>query len=192
MAMTSMSVVFSVFVLHIHHKGGRGNRAPIWLRKITLKYFSRFLFVRISKFFQWDHNMDDLRAKIRPGFSSLNQGFRTLNQSPGRGTSPKQTSVYRMENGQLHVNLNCPDSHCSHLERLSAKYHQTEKELLRYVHSVLEKQDRDELERHVIREWEDIAAVFDRFLFWIFTLLTLFSSLALLVFKPLSKAVLVH
>ncbi|ELU10286.1 hypothetical protein CAPTEDRAFT_201263 [Capitella teleta] len=111
MAMTSASVVFSVFVLHIHHKGGRGNRAPLWLRRFTLKYLATYL--------------------------------------------------------------------C------------TQKELLKCVRHVLDKQDRDELERHVIREWEDVAAVVDRLLFWLFALLTLFSSLALLVFKPLAKEAIV-
>ena len=179
MAMTSMSVIFSVFVLHIHHKGGRGNRAPLWLRRVALHYGSQILCVRISKFFKWDDKLDDLRSKIRPGYTSQNEGF--LN------SSPKQTSVIKMENGQLHVSLNCSENTCKHLEHLSVKYHQTEKQLLKYVHSVLEKQDREELERHVIKEWADIAAVIDRLLFWIFALSTLFSSLALLVFKPYDK-----
>ena len=43
MAMTSLSVVFSVFVLYVHHKGNRGVRAPSWLRKFSFQVMARIL-----------------------------------------------------------------------------------------------------------------------------------------------------
>ena len=37
MAMTSLSVIFAVFVLHVHHRGSLNRRAPLWLRKSALR-----------------------------------------------------------------------------------------------------------------------------------------------------------
>ena len=48
MAMTSLSVVFSVFVLHIHHRGSHNIRAPAWLRQLTFFYLAPALGVVTS------------------------------------------------------------------------------------------------------------------------------------------------
>ena len=44
--MTSLSVVLSVFVLHVHHRGSRGLRAPRWLRKLTFNVIARLVCIR--------------------------------------------------------------------------------------------------------------------------------------------------
>ncbi|KAI0214558.1 Acetylcholine receptor subunit alpha-L1, partial [Lamellibrachia satsuma] len=43
MGLTSLSVIFSVLVLNVHHRGDRETRAPYWLRRIALHYISRVM-----------------------------------------------------------------------------------------------------------------------------------------------------
>lgn len=41
MAMTSVSVIFTVFVLNLHHRGPNRKRVPYWLRKLIVKDFTK-------------------------------------------------------------------------------------------------------------------------------------------------------
>ncbi len=72
-------------------------------------------------------------------------------------------------------------------ESLTYKIKHVEEDVLRNLRMVIDKHDKEELQHYVSKEWEDIAIVFDRFLFWIFFMTACTATLFLLVFKPLTK-----
>ncbi|XP_052283564.1 neuronal acetylcholine receptor subunit alpha-10-like [Dreissena polymorpha] len=49
MALTSMSVIMTVFVLNLHHRGPNKRAVPRWLKKLLLNGMSRFLCLQESK-----------------------------------------------------------------------------------------------------------------------------------------------
>ena len=184
MAMTSMSVVFSVFVLHLHHKGGRRVRAPRWLRWVALHILARILFVRTQRQIRWNERLEDYSAKVKPGYGTFNDGFRLQSMK----------NLYRVENGQLHrcyTNRTTNDSG-KKVNDKHAKGRQAENQILKYLRHVLERQEVKDLENVVVREWEEISRVFDRLLFVLFSSTALLATLSLLVFKPLAKDVSVN
>ena len=192
MAMTSMSVVFSVFILHLHHRGGHSHRAPSWLRKLALSFMSRAMCMCLHPNRQdWDRgrDKDSVHTHIQPGYSSFNEGFRV------------QSAKYRVENGQLHRQTDSGGQRDDKPEEAYGggsgnagkqscfRYRQAEAEILRYLRLVLSKQDKLDSERLVIQEWEQISRVFDRLFFYIFFLVAVFATISLLVLKPMSKNV---
>ena len=177
MAMTSMSVVFSVFILHLHHLGERGSRAPRWLRRLAIGWLSRVVCIRTQRHLRWDETLRDRGEKLHPGFGSFNEGFKI---------PPPPKSLYKVENGQLHLHISEQDN--KHLEQIAMNYQRAENELLKYLRVVMEKHDREELHGYMMKEWEDIAAVFDRLLFWMFFTVTVTASIGLLVLKPATKS----
>ncbi len=72
-------------------------------------------------------------------------------------------------------------------DSLTYKIKHVEEDVLRNLRMVIDKHDKEELQHYISKEWEDIAIVFDRFLFWIFLVSACTATLSLLVFKPLTK-----
>ena len=64
-----------------------------------------------------------------------------------------------------------------------------ENELLNHLRVVMEKQEKEEVEMLIVREWQDIARAFDRFLFLLFTSVNVLATVSLLVLKPMTKRI---
>ena len=180
MAMTSMSVIFAVFILHLHHRGNLNRRAPPLLRRASC-VLGRLVCVRTSPVLSSDI-LSELEERITPGVSTFNKGFRVnslrhVTLSPiGQKESPRY---------YLHKETTAAARGCS--ESLTYKIERVEEDVLRNLRLVIDKHDKEELQNYVSKEWEDIAIVFDRFLFWIFFITACTATLSLLVFKPLTK-----
>ena len=63
----------------------------------------------------------------------------------------------------------------------------SEAQVLLHLRQVLAKQEHDDFQVHIQKEWEDVALVLDRLLFWVYFLLGTSATMSLLVFKPMMK-----
>ncbi len=63
----------------------------------------------------------------------------------------------------------------------------TNEEILEALKSVIGKYEREDLYEEVLYEWRRLAAIVDRFLFWVFLLGTIASTLLILVVAPATK-----
>ena len=209
MGMTSLSVVFSVFVLHIHHKGTRGVRAPYWVRNFSYEILARVLCLqRGSKSL---HSEDETDPKQRKkGFSMnrnlINNNGRTGNlytnmvHSSSNFQNPDKISL--SENGQISVapysihytrrssrTDTGPQSN-QQQQRTSAKtkWYTAQDELLSHLRVLVSKLQKEERDSQIVKEWQDIGYLLDRALLILFTLVTVLSTVALLVMKPMNKS----
>lgn len=183
MGMTSLSVVCAVFVLHIHHRGSRGFRAPYWLRKCTLHLGARILCMETIETDNWDklYNLDMKRPLSRSRLPS----------------PPPPQNIYVRENGQVRPapSSRTENNHCQHQTKITLDTmrelwmlkpdHELSAAIWELVHK---KRDKERYKR-VAREWQGISAVIDRMLFVIFTLCVIASSVWLLWLQPLTKNV---
>ena len=186
MAITSMSVIFGVFILHIHHRGTLNRRASPSLRRCTLS-LSRMLCVKPSPVIlmnsrtpeSFTANESDLH-RMHSGFGSFNQGFKF--------NSLRNVTLKTLENGQIQLQEK-PNTGNNNANDRSSNIQRAEEEVLHHLRGIIEKQSREDTMNIISREWEDIAIVFDRFLFWMFLFIALFTTLALLVLLPLAKEI---
>ncbi len=173
MAMTSMSVIFAVFILHIHHRGNLNKRAPPWLRKIS-HIMARLVCVKTSPVLHNDI-MSELESRNNAG--AYNKGFRinSLRRVTLSPLSKKGSHKYYIHQQN------------SRGAELTYRLKHVEDDVLRNLRLVVGKHEQEEIQHYLSKEWEDIAIVFDRFLFWIFFITACSATLALLVLKPLTK-----
>ena len=173
MAMTSFSVVFGVFVLNLHHKGARLHRAPKWLRIITLDYMSKFLFIKVNRY------AFDLDLKFCP---SESDGLVNCNGIQNGRQSFSFDTNYNTCAGTVNPQeMKTRDK--------SIKRRKSDAEMVNLLRILVEKQNSNDEEIKIIREWEEIASVIDRLFFMFFLCFGIVSTVSLLVLKPLSKSV---
>lgn len=190
MAMTSMSVIFSVFVLHIHHRGNLHRRAPSWLRKTAL-VLSKVVCHRPSPLLsqskqeflrKQQQQQRSIKMSMRTGYGSFNQGFKL---SPLRNVT-----LRTMENGEYSIQpSNNGESHCHDVKHNGRVAPSLEEELLAQLQVIVKRYEKEDSEIRVNSEWEDIAIVFDRVLFVFMCSMATTVTLSLLIFKPLTKSV---
>lgn len=184
MAMSALSVVFSVFVLNFHHKRTGSHPPPSWIKFIA-KIASVLTCTTIN-------------------FTTDNRGFSHVNRN-----APKEhrTTEYDLINVSqeeeietcehlldIHSNSQCPEGHRnvkSSNNNTNGRAHLPliENILIDYVNRVLSGFDRSKEECQVVNDWKEIARVFDRVLFLLFAFITCSSTLALLVICPLTKTI---
>ena len=175
MGLTSMSVIFSVLVLNVHHRGDRETRAPYWLRHVTLHYLSRALCTVNQR--DWRDDPPHTRLSPVSKLDSFNDGF--VSRSP--------VQVYKLANGELLLHRNGSRRTVTDDHESDEREGSCEAELLKYFRRTAARQEQDDLNAFVAREWRDIGRVLDRLLFWLFAGVTLVATLFLLIILPRNK-----
>ena len=74
------------------------------------------------------------------------------------------------------------DSVSTDLKRLSVM-----EEILKYLKVIVAKRDEDDTENEVINEWRQVAAVVDRFFFWLFLFTTMVATVVIMILIPLFR-----
>ena len=217
MAMTSMSVVFSVFVLTVHHRGSRGVRPPKWLRVLTIDIMAPRLFcsclskpnTHIStnrwdprqrhssiKFYDSEVNMiaNTVRTSISIKSSAAAADF-TRRSKIDNDSSITERNVdnwetikgaqHQLDNDKKRIekskNFTAIDNRALKTQRSVAE------EIQLQLEKLMDRYKLDELEQTIIKEWQNVAIVFDRCLFYLFTAVIAFATLFLLIIMPLTK-----
>ena len=158
MAMTSLSIVLTVFVLQLHHVGPDTKPVPLWIRKVVLHLIARMMCMsaHVDGYYRYQETRKDEMC-MTSFMDSVD--FRDSNNC----------------NGRLQSNPPSSDRNVTY-DRIS-----------RHLKILVSKHDGEEDHQDIVNEWRLVAHVMDRFLFWLFLIGSFFSSLVILVFKPMMK-----
>ena len=152
MALSTVSVLSTVLVLYLHHKVPN-YRVPQWLRFVALKILSKVLCIRRKTLGHQNHLLKDSHNSsathshlIKPSHEDSVE--MNFLENPGDAVFPTALRSLTRQVEQV----------TAQLKLLTSRFH-----------------NQDE-EKEVIEEWQAVAKVVDRLLFWI-TLLVLTGSL---------------
>ncbi|GAB1606017.1 neuronal acetylcholine receptor subunit alpha-10-like [Argonauta hians] len=176
MAMSALSVVFSVFILNLHHRGSFQSGPPFWLRKLSY-LLSRLLCM------EWTDTIPN-----RYCHSSLHNKMEKLSRE-SYGSDRHSHCGVRC-NGVGHEKItDCSTSSGVNAQTQSilAQENSFDDEMMRYLRYIIAMNDRCMVERKFIQEWQEIAKVMDRFFFGVFLGITVSSTFILLVINPMTK-----
>ena len=174
MAITTLSMVLTVFVLNLHHVTDRP--VPAWAKKLVLVYLARLMCMCTCNT-QSDAEAaraEDKKNKYRVTPNSLGRAIgNQIGLLAGLNGTLGASSARQERGGPQHTII---DQHGVH-------YRST------YTYGFEEKRAKDDpkkQEEEWAREWRHLAEVVDRLFFWIF--LSAIVITTLLLFHPLTKA----
>lgn len=182
MAMTSLSIVLTVFVLQLHHVGPNTKPVPGWVKKILMGCVARMLLMNrvIHDFYRYREEvkkdemcltsfMDNIGANTK---DSNNCNGRVGQKSRGsfRGTSFKENSFRQ-----------------GGLSRQDSRRNVSYDKISNHLKILVSKHDSEDDYQDIISEWRLVAHIMDRFLFWLFLVAAVLSSVSILVFRPMMK-----
>lgn len=183
MAMSGLSVVFSVFVLNIHHKGTFSKGPPICLKRMA-RFLSRVFCMKI-KFYE-----DLVNHNININYSPGNFSYKSCDNEALIHLDKRQQHKLHVDIGEVHsdalndvmnqnINVTSPTSPRTSIDR----------EILNYFHQIMCSHEKTVSEKRSIHEWQEIARVMDKFFFWLFLSITSISTFVLLVISPMTKEI---
>jgi len=194
MAMSAMSVVFSVFVLNFHHKTAASSPPPAWVKGVTvIASYITCSKVRFNGDTCQSSSTNDYaparRAYTEP---SANQTlFSDCQVNNFEETDVCQSLLQRQTELRRH---RCNSGNCNgtvlisdNQDTISKTTTVLEKVMLDYVTKVLSSYDRKAQESRTIQDWREIARVVDRLFFIVFLFITIVSTIVILIVCPLMK-----
>lgn len=182
MAITTLSMVLTVFILNLHHITDRP--VPKWLNRLVLVYLARLLCMcqyqpSSSSALDSDDEFDKT-SKYRVTPNSLGKAIgsqigilTSLNGTLGNNGAVKSANRDSPSSGRNNIFVNRHGVHYSS----SFSYADDNRK---------EKVDPKRQEEEWAREWRHLAEVVDRLFFWLF--LSAIVITTLLLFHPLTKA----
>ncbi|XP_033749116.1 LOW QUALITY PROTEIN: neuronal acetylcholine receptor subunit alpha-10-like [Pecten maximus] len=205
MTLTSLSVMMTVFVLNLHHRGPNRVEVPPWIRSLCLgkmqsifcindeKKCSSYLTPRESKFIRTMSlkvTLDNIAQELQNEIQMENGMADTVvTEREGTTIHDHRTSDGRF-NGDGRFNAGSSDSLRRHHRPPLTRGHSNNKahdEIIQALKRILEKHEKEDRDYEVVQDWRRVAQVVDRVLFWIFFLGTFTSTLIILVITPASK-----
>ncbi|CAF0775433.1 unnamed protein product [Rotaria sordida] len=213
MAMTSVSVMMTVFVLNLHYRGPKKNEIPFWLQQLLSLSLSN-----ICCTFNKPKKIKTLyTSKQQKGHKknvqNTNQTQQTENRVPANGILLSYANVNETKiKSRVTTDVNSIQIHTANSQeqkqtkRTSRKHLRSEEILMKNrsmshssstesiqdeiqdtLHSLLCKQKELEHDQQVTNDWRALATKIDKILFYVFLLLTIISTLGLLVVAPLFR-----
>ena len=202
MALTSISVILTVFVLNLHYRGPDETPVPPWLRKIFIrKKVSRGLcFKRNSPYI--DEYMSDEQSHYVKNVS-LKLTIENLAQELKEELDNCVTSDFMSETPSSHTDSSrygdgghydpeVPAQHRRNLAMYARNSFRTNEDILSALKKIIERYERDDNQEAVMYEWRQVAVAVDRILFWIFLLATMSSTIIVLIVAPITKFITWH
>lgn len=170
MAMTSLSIVLTVFVLQLHHVGPHQKPVPRWIKRLVIDFIAKAICMRshLKNFYQYPEQARKDEVCLTSFIDRVD--YNEKNNCNGRLTQ-KEIDIT-----QIYPNK---DRNVSY-DRIS-----------KHLRILVSKHDSEDQFQNIINEWRLVAHIMDRFLFWLFLLGSLVSSLTILVFQPMAKPTLV-
>ena len=188
MAMTSLSIVLTVFVLQLHHVGPNQKRVPRWVKRIVIDVIARVICMRAHVH---AHYGTKVRAtKHRALRVPTSDGREEVCLTSFVDHSMDYTKDSNNCNGRLGQSpLHMPAGHVPPPppDFLEADQGLSYERLSRHLKILVSQHEGEDQHQDVINEWRLVAGIMDRFLFWLFLIGSVMSSLCILVFKPMTK-----
>ena len=187
MAMTSLSIVLTVFVLQLHHVGPHQKPVPNWIRKVVIDYISKILCMRSHLASYYGYDYKDHGERMTVGTTT------SCNRREEMCLTSFMDNIDYKESNNCNGRLNQSPLHLTSqggMERDSenntkggVKYDRISK----HLKILVSKHDSEDEYQDIINEWRLVAHIMDRFLFWLFLFGSFLSSISILVFRPMSK-----
>lgn len=175
MGMTSLSIILVVFVLQLHHVGPHQRPVPRWLRFLCVEFLARMMCMRASQIppsYHKENRKDDM---------CLTTFFENVDGNHHNGNLPNSNHPMNYHQRRTHAHRH-QDNISINVEKDSAQ-----KRITKHLKILVEKQDYEDFHQDIVNEWRFVALVMDRFLFWVFLLASLISSIIILVIEPMRK-----
>ena len=164
MAITTLSMVLTVFILNLHHVTDRP--VPLWMKRLVLVYFAKIL--------GFCGPNSEAEKNLRCGGSSVEGGQGHYNRHYRRA-SVRVCNDGENKTTVLEIHSNLANGEASNSEPLT-----------RGGDHSLDSSSHEERCAAYAKDWKRVAEVFDRLFFWLFLLAILISTLVL--FHPLTDA----
>ncbi|UJR10381.1 hypothetical protein I4U23_014586 [Adineta vaga] len=212
MAMTSVSVMMTVFVLNLHYRGPKKNEIPFWLQQmLSLSIANVVQSFRRKKKFQVSlnnqketvssainndihrHSHEHENPTNRSSVNGILLSYMNINESKGKTRTISDAPTMQIDHHEQQSNEKKPrcslrlPSDESRLKNRSSSIATIHDEIQDTLHNLLRKQKELEHDQKVTNDWRAVATKIDKILFYIFLLLTLISTVGLLVIVPLSR-----
>ncbi|XP_067933036.1 neuronal acetylcholine receptor subunit alpha-7-like [Watersipora subatra] len=181
MFLNAASVVFTVLVLSYHHRTSETHTMPKWIKKIVCEWLAWIL--RMDRpGHKWDaqswcrkHRVEEV-ALIESNKSRLLQDFDE--QTTPRLSIKQHCRLNGTGNLQERVNGTSSDPACH--PRCEARMRAIHKDI-RYITNKLKNEEEDS---QITSDWKFASAVFNRLLFWFFSLATVLATVVILLGAP--------
>ncbi|XP_021375385.1 neuronal acetylcholine receptor subunit alpha-10-like [Mizuhopecten yessoensis] len=210
MALASISVILTVFVLKIHHCAPHQPRVPKWVRKVVLGYLGGLLQCKCLK---TQNNLgkrsrggdihgpeeSEILSKLMNDIAATKDNNRRRcqpNDSYGSSQSEAGSVIADLRGSSfladLRGSLNMSnrnsyvDDHNGNTDGVTDGKKGIMEDVLKYLQCMLAKNDQQDLEAEVLDEWKQVATVVDKALLWTFLGITLISTLIILIIIPLT------
>lgn len=192
MSLTSISVIMTVFVLNLHHRGPNTQEIPLWIKHIFLdKISTLFCLKREPRYAHCytDESKFIRNLSVKLTLDNISQELQNEIQMENgvesvvvdtQGNTVQERRDYNFHSGQNEGNR----------KQNTTKAHPhptTNEEILQSLKKILVKHEREDRDYEIIQEWRRFAEIVDRILFWIFLVGTLMSTIAVLVIAPASR-----
>lgn len=195
MTLTSVSVIMTVFVLNLHHRGPNRNAVPSWLRNVLLGPLQDILCVGKSDTLPTMHQGSRFLRNMSLRATLENIAQELQNEAQLENGVMADTIVTDGQGTTLHNETRCDvrllpnDTHQRARRGLQIKnlHTKSHEEIVRNLQSILNKHEKEDRDYEIIQEWRQVAQVVDRILFWIFLFGTLSSTIIILVIAPAIK-----
>ncbi|XP_064474752.1 neuronal acetylcholine receptor subunit alpha-10-like isoform X2 [Ornithodoros turicata] len=177
-------VVMTVIVLNFHYRGPSRKEVPHWLRRLVLHGMARTCCSRNAQSSsnavptttyttESDHHHHPLESlHLTIGDDKMELAEFSSNDSIGNSN-------------EMGRNSGVPRRR--HCKKRTPSNRKIQDEVLRTLQYLLEKQEREDHVLRTVNEWRQMALIIDRFLFWVFLVVTVASSLSFLVIIPVQR-----
>ena len=173
MAVTSLSIILTVFVLNLHHARPHQRQLPRWVRYIVLHVIASILRCKCAS-----------KAHRKPLKNDSNHIGKTeslrLASDANRRSPVTELRASRLLRRMPHQN----DYYIYPESEAESRLQTLMEEASRCLKKIVARREQDDQNESALTEWQDVAAVFDRLLFIFWFLVTLLATLVLIVIIP--------
>ena len=194
MSLTSLSVLLAVVLLNVHLYGSALTPVPSRLRRILFYHIAPFLRVKLHCGTKFEHQRRSRHSTVispRRATTIYNAVFLNENDllSNGQEPRPSSSSTHVLQTATMNENnINSDSTTVSNVQTGPQTLSECKRlltELNRLVLRPTETQEEDT----IIRDWQNVALVIDRCLFFLYLFLTMLLTIGTLVLAPLLKNV---
>ena len=180
MAMSGMSVVFSVLVLNIHHKGVLSKHPPSILKRLA-RIVARVLCMKIQLEETPTPTLVYRTTYTPANFTCKSHDNESLLYNDMQRHNPIHVDLQDTDALDDVMNQNMPQS-------VPGKSN-IDTEILNYFKQVMSSHEQSLAEKQIVNEWREIARVMDKVFFWLFLTVTVVSTVIILVISPMTKEI---
>lgn len=194
MALTSISVILTVFVLNLHYRGPDNTPVPSWLRTLFLrrKKLTRGLCFKpnspyINEYLSDGQSHYVKNVSLKMTIENLAQELKEELDQGVTGSATTAGDAIQPEN-RYHDDVESINGSVNRRRSASRKNSvKTQHEILAALRKIVERYEADDKQESVMYEWRQVAVQVDCILFWIFLVGTLTSTVVLLIVAPIVR-----